>query len=194
MTNINDLAQAMGLRHARGVYTDGDMQREAVVEYGFDLKFANSTNQDPHFSVTVSHAGGGGADHEFIAKHFPKIAPFLRWHLTSTGEPMHYAANGTYWYLMAHNRGMWRRQSYDPDPIKAFCSTILFGTADGDDAFDPSVDPVVSFGLEPEEGQEMVSDEQVEKALRAWLSCRFDTMMSTFVRDMETLYALQSVV
>lgn len=39
---------------------------------------------------------GGGAAHEEIAKHFPHLAPFIKWHLTSTDGPMHYVANSMY--------------------------------------------------------------------------------------------------
>lgn len=35
--------------------------------------------------------------HDDIAKHFPELAPLLRWHLCSTDSPMHYVANALYW-------------------------------------------------------------------------------------------------
>lgn len=38
-----------------------------------------------------------GMIHEEIAKHFPELLPFLKWHLTSSDGPMHYIANTTYW-------------------------------------------------------------------------------------------------
>lgn len=39
----------------------------------------------------------GGCCHEEVAKHFPELAPLIKWHLTSTDEPMHYIANTLYW-------------------------------------------------------------------------------------------------
>ena len=39
----------------------------------------------------------GGMLHEEIAKHFPELAPYLKWHLVSSDEPMHYIANTLYW-------------------------------------------------------------------------------------------------
>lgn len=39
----------------------------------------------------------GGCLHEQIAKHFPELKPFLKWHLTSTDGPMHYLANTIFW-------------------------------------------------------------------------------------------------
>ena len=40
---------------------------------------------------------GGGCCHDEIAKAFPWIAPYIKWHLTSTDGPMHYVANTIYW-------------------------------------------------------------------------------------------------
>jgi hypothetical protein len=37
-----------------------------------------------------------GCIHDTIAKHFPNLVPLLKWHLTSTDEPMHYIANTIY--------------------------------------------------------------------------------------------------
>lgn len=38
----------------------------------------------------------GGCLHDEIAKHFPELAPFIKWHLTDTTGPMHYIANTLY--------------------------------------------------------------------------------------------------
>lgn len=38
----------------------------------------------------------GGCCHEEIAKHFPELAPFIKWHLMSSYGPMHYIANTVY--------------------------------------------------------------------------------------------------
>ncbi len=37
-----------------------------------------------------------GCLHEDIARHIPELAPFIKWHLSSTDEPMHYLANTLY--------------------------------------------------------------------------------------------------
>lgn len=39
----------------------------------------------------------GGCLHEEIARVFPELAPFIKWHLVSSDGPMHYIANSTYW-------------------------------------------------------------------------------------------------
>lgn len=39
----------------------------------------------------------GGCMHEEVARLFPKLAPFIKWHLCSADGPMHYVANSLYW-------------------------------------------------------------------------------------------------
>jgi hypothetical protein len=38
----------------------------------------------------------GGCLHDAIAKHFPELEPFIKWHLVSTDGPMHYLSNTRY--------------------------------------------------------------------------------------------------
>jgi hypothetical protein len=38
-----------------------------------------------------------GCLHEEIARVFPELAPFIKWHLSDTDGPMHYIANTLYW-------------------------------------------------------------------------------------------------
>lgn len=40
--------------------------------------------------------GSCGCIHEEIAEHIPELAPFIKWHLTSTDGPMHYVSNAIY--------------------------------------------------------------------------------------------------
>ena len=40
--------------------------------------------------------GAGGCLHDEVAAHIPELAPFIKWHLCSTDEPMHYVANTIY--------------------------------------------------------------------------------------------------
>lgn len=37
--------------------------------------------------------GAGGCLHDEIAKHFPELAPYIKWHLCDSTGPMHYIAN-----------------------------------------------------------------------------------------------------
>lgn len=44
----------------------------------------------------VVSAGAGGCCHEEVAKHFPELAPFIKWHLVSADGPTHYIDNTIY--------------------------------------------------------------------------------------------------
>lgn len=37
-----------------------------------------------------------GCLHDIIAKHFPELAPYIKWHLTSSDGPLYYISNTTY--------------------------------------------------------------------------------------------------
>lgn len=38
-----------------------------------------------------------GCFHDEIAHHFPHLAKYIKWHLCSSNEPLHYLANTMYW-------------------------------------------------------------------------------------------------
>lgn len=61
----------------------------------FDDECGNGHNT---FSITgeIPAQGMFGCLHDEIAKHFPELAPLIKWHLVSTDGPMHYVANVTY--------------------------------------------------------------------------------------------------
>ena len=82
---------------------------KAVVRY--DDQCGNGHNT---FSVTCNidrkgkngqwYDDGGGAAHDEITKHFPELAPFIKWHLCSSDGPMHYPGNALYF---AGERDCW---------------------------------------------------------------------------------------
>ena len=37
-----------------------------------------------------------GRQHDLVTKHFPELAPLIKWHLTSTDGPLHYVADTVY--------------------------------------------------------------------------------------------------
>lgn len=37
-----------------------------------------------------------GCQHDSVAKHFPQLAPYIKWHLFSADQPLHYIANTVY--------------------------------------------------------------------------------------------------
>jgi len=62
-----------------------------------------------------------GCLHDEIAKAFPELAPFIKWHLFDSTGPMHYVANTLY---LAGNRDCWGRAAGEPS---AFSQAIQFG-------------------------------------------------------------------
>lgn len=62
-----------------------------------------------------------GRIHDQIARHFPELAPLIKWHLTSTDGPMHYIANTVYLAGNRDCRGLTRGQ---PESFEKF---VRFG-------------------------------------------------------------------
>jgi len=80
--------------------------------------------------LTVTHESGkklwchsGGCCHDEVAKYFPQLAPLLKWHLTSTDQPMHYVSNAAY---LASERDHWGCLKGEPHQWSEF---IRFGTS-----------------------------------------------------------------
>ena len=118
-------------------YTSGGRRERIRAKYGIDEEFARRNNQAPYFSITVDieerrgtlwYDAGGGADHRAVARHFPELKPYLKWHLFSVGEgPMHYLANAKYWWEKMVGVSRWPKSAGEPDPMEAFASTIVLG-------------------------------------------------------------------
>ena len=85
-----------------------------VAKVRFDDECKNGHNT---FSITAdlyegTHRNGGeyvfnsrgekccltacGCQHDLVTKHFPELAPLIKWHLTSTDGPLHYVADTVY--------------------------------------------------------------------------------------------------
>jgi hypothetical protein len=69
----------------------------------FDDQCGNGHNTFSITAVVVTPASkrrndieAGGCLHEDIARVFPELAPFIKWHLCSTDGPMHYVGNTVY--------------------------------------------------------------------------------------------------
>lgn len=78
--------------------------RRIVARVRYDDECGNGHNS---FSITADiyssqtstsdrYFESGGYLHEEIAKHFPDLAPFIKWHLTNSDGPMHYIPNTMY--------------------------------------------------------------------------------------------------
>ncbi len=58
----------------------------------------------------------GGCIHEDIAKHFPELAPLIKWHLTSSNGPMYYIENTLYWVETSEKKP---EDRYESDRLKS---------------------------------------------------------------------------
>lgn len=109
MTNVIALPESKLVRNQEmqfGPRTIAGYGRDAwITAYiRFDDRCGNGHNSftiTAHVVTPASKRRGdieaGGCMHEEIARIFPELAPFIKWHLTSTDGPLHYVANTTYW-------------------------------------------------------------------------------------------------
>lgn len=84
-------------------YTENGQEYTIFAHVRYDDECRNGHNT---FSLTgeIWHSRNGvkigracgGCIHEEIAKHFPTLAPLLKWHLCSSDGPMHYIADTVY--------------------------------------------------------------------------------------------------
>lgn len=97
--------------------------------------------QEPYWSVTaeIERWGGrwredsGGCLHEDVVKHFPRLGPSIKWHLSFTKSgPMHYEANARFWLEKHYGVSKWDARDYDPVPLDAFKRQVVFGAVEGD--------------------------------------------------------------
>ncbi len=156
-------------------YDEDGRRYRTRARYGLDYDFARKNSQAPYFSAQQDteilrgrrwqdESGGvlGGPQ----LRHFPELRPYVHWHLTSTEQPLHYLANAKYWWQMGQGKGEFKRRPYDPDPIEAFKSTIVFGAVEGDE-------------LPPLNAE--------WKDVEPWLAARLPILQANFERDMKKL-------
>ena len=95
------LTKSQELKHVKE-YTEGGTKYRITAKVSHDDCCGNGHNS---FAITGDidewrgnrwREHSGGCIHDDIAKHFPELEPFIKWHLTSTDGPMHYVANTRY--------------------------------------------------------------------------------------------------
>jgi hypothetical protein len=84
-------------------YIERGSQFRIVAEVRYDDECGNGHNSFG-ITATIDQKWGnqwrdysGGCCHDKVIKHFPELAPFIKWHLTGSDGPMHYVAN-TLWH------------------------------------------------------------------------------------------------
>jgi hypothetical protein len=110
MHNINNVSGDLVLLEYRNGKQYWESKPRKTTAYGepatmtVAMRFDDSCrNGHLSFGITstvldtkVGRCIAGGCNHEEIAKTFPELAPFIKWHGCSTDGPMHYIANTTY--------------------------------------------------------------------------------------------------
>ena len=109
-----------------GITEDGT-KCALVIEIRYDDGCGNGHNT---FAITgdLYKAGrrtdsshlAGGCIHEIIEKHAPELAPYIKWHLTSSDGPLHYVANSLY-----HARACTHEGKKPGDPV-AYSEKLKF--------------------------------------------------------------------
>lgn len=147
------------------IFRENGTTYKITVHYCFDDACGNGHNT---FAITAdidrkAKNGrwveySGGCLHDEIRKHFPELAPFIKWHLVSTDGPMHYIANARY------HAGFGK---YSEKNIPYLQKTIVYGTL--------PIDREISL--------EQLDDER----LVSWLTARLPDLLIVFKADMEKI-------
>ena len=160
-------------------YRAGGTTYRIRAKYGF-TKFEG---QDPYWSVTGEiqrkakndwwMEDSSGRVHGEIAKRFPELAPAIRWHLCGVPSgPMHYEANGLYWWehytgaRLVDRCSMGQHRTSQEAGEAYFKSTIVFGALPDD-----KLPPVTTSNA----------------GVRAWLQGRLPRLMEIFRADVDKL-------
>lgn len=177
--------------------------------------------QPAHFSVTgetrypnARDIESGGCIHDLLLEFAKRgllnerdaiVPSLLRWHLFDVKNgPMHYAANGAFWYkkYLRHTKVLpptvdwWDRDSKDgPETLDHFKSTIVFGAL-ADDA----IPALPEFPRSPDESDAHVYEPAValrrkhdwvrrceaivDETIVPWLNGRLPRLLALFEADM----------
>jgi hypothetical protein len=77
-----------------------------------------------HKSGKILWLSSCGCQHEEVAKYFPELAPFIKWHLMNSDGPCYYIENSMYWLYPSKYKSEY---SSNPPNKQHFKSTCIFG-------------------------------------------------------------------
>ena len=90
---------------------------------------SDRSDRMPHEACIVHRANGktlwlgsGGCLHDEVSEHIPELAPFIKWHLTSTNGPMHYVDNTIYHATELGPKSAW---VYFDDPANGIKEKVM---------------------------------------------------------------------
>jgi hypothetical protein len=165
-------------------YREGGHLYRITAHVRYDDECGNKHNS---FSITgtIDRSNGvgrwvddaGGCIHEEVAKHFPELKPFIKWHLTSSDGPMYYIENTLYWLG-------WRGWS-DGKPNSPPNLAHARNTAVWPDMPEDFIAPLLPGGITG--GQHNGLFKQLEQPIIDALNERLPALMAEFKRDVESL-------
>jgi len=183
------------------IYTEGNQTFKITAEVRYDDQCGNGHNS---FSITaeIMRKNGIGAwrddafgcCHDEVAKRFPELAPFIKWHLTSSDGPMHYVANTVYhatehgpksaWvHFEDKHNGIARHcvKYCDLDEAEKICKSPGYSMEiDAKTAKVANLDHARSTAIWPDATQEQLLDKEL-------LLARLPGLIAEFKRDVESL-------
>lgn len=157
-------------------FTKGGKPHRIRARYGIDYHFARRNNQAPYLSITgeIERRAGsrwvedaGGALHEAIARHFPELARYIKWHLVGTAGPMHYIDNAKYWWELYNGTSEFTLRPNGPNPHDAFMHTVVA------------------------EEHEVPPRDTPWASVKGWLEERLEHLLDEWRADMEDLEVLE---
>jgi hypothetical protein len=149
-----------------------------------------------------------GCIHEEIAKYFPELAPFLKYHLMSTDAPLHYIANTLYWikgeYEYQLISGSTKLPVWTPELQDSEGNAVKMGRHDLIDSADCPIPRDVRLVYKPvmmKAGTprnlanarssacwpEATDEELLNPNLKQVLDARLPALLEAFKRDVESL-------
>ena len=103
------------------IYTEGGETYKLTATVRYDDQCGNGHNSFGITGAQYRKRRNGtweedcfGCMHETIIKHFPELAPYIKWHLCDSDGPMHYLANTSY-HAMNGNLDYARSSAIWPD-------------------------------------------------------------------------------
>lgn len=141
--------------------------------------------------------GSCGCLHEEIAKRFPELAPFIKWHLVSTDGPMYYVANSVY-HAKAIPKEQGKHYAYFKEPVTGVEKMLKIV----DEATKAKLDALhgdamrykpyynltaKESNLEAARDCAIWPDAQLEDFTEEKLKARLPALMEDFKRDVESL-------
>lgn len=137
-----------------------------------------------------------GCQHRLIARVFPELMPFIKWHLSAADGPMHYVANAVYRAQGAAGIALYQSCGDTRErSTKDFCATTIFGAVNGDVmpacfAYEPPNAPPRDYRF-AWEAYAATRRTAIETEITVWCEARLPALREAFMRSLVAVRALE---